>query len=156
MSFYYLWSNPKDKYAVVDVHGYAIFNGTANVGSGGGLFPGSRSASARVTGSLGILEWWNQPPTSPLPQPDQSVVVLDLYVRTDGFGEVGALDFRSIFRGYDLSRTRTLVPPFGTVVLLVTAGVSCQTGEDSGLAEVDFASGAFNVGSPAVLVTVLS
>ena len=156
MKFYYLWRNPKDTFSVINVDGYAIFHGYAYVGVGGGIFPGDRMASISVDGSLEILEWWNQPPTQPPAQPDQSVNVANLRVTAYGWSEVGAIDARDIFRGYDLRHTLMLVPPSATLVFTVTAAVSCATGSDSGLTEVDFASGAFQVGSPAVLVAVLS
>jgi hypothetical protein len=156
VKFYYLWSNPKDTFAVINVDGYVIFNGHAFVGVDGGLFPGDRMAEVIVTGRLDIFEWWNQPPTQPYAQPDQSANALTLKVTAYGFSEVGGLDAKDVFRGYDLRHTLMLVPPFGTIVFAITAAVSCGTGDDSGLTEADFASGAFQVGSPAVLVTVLS
>ena len=48
------------------------------------------------------------------------------------------------------------MPPRGVVVFVVSTAVVLGTGDDDGLAEVDFASGDFMVGSPAVLVTVLT
>ncbi len=156
VKFYFLWSNPKDKVAVINVDGYAIFHGYAYVGVGGGIFPGDRMASVSVDGRLDILEWWNQPPTQPPTQPDQLVNVASLRVTAYGWSEVGAIDAREIYRGYDLRHTLFLVPPFGTLVFTVTAAVSLSTGSDSGFAQIDFASGAYQVGSPAVLVAVLS
>jgi hypothetical protein len=155
VKFYYLWSNPVDKYAVIDVDGYAIFHGFGYVGTGGGLLPGDRMASASVDGRLEIYEW-TQPPTQPIPQPDQFVDVATLKVTAYGWGEVGAIESRNIHRGYDLRHTTMVVRPFGVLVFAVTAFVSCATGSDSGLAEVDFASGDFRVGSPAVVVAILS
>jgi hypothetical protein len=156
VKFYYLWDNPTDKFAVINANGYSIFHGTAFVGVGGGNFPANRSASVRLTATLQILEWWNQPPTSPFSQPDQSAEILKLRVSAGGFFEVGALDFRNVFRGSDLRHNLMLVPPHGVVVFAVTTAASMSTGQDSGEAEVDFASGEFMVGSPAVLVTVLT
>jgi hypothetical protein len=156
VKFYYIWRNPRSTFAVVHVDGYAIFHGYAYVGVGGGLFPASRSARATVDGRLDILEWYNQPPTQPATQPDQSVSVANLSVSAGGFSEVGAIDWRDIYRGYDLRHTFLLVPPSAVLLFVVTAAVSLRTGSDSGYAEVDFASGAFNVGSPAVLVAVVS
>jgi hypothetical protein len=140
---------------VVDVDGYAIFRGFGYVGTGGGLLPGDRMASASVDGRLEIYEW-TQPPTQPMPQPDQSVDVATLLVTAYGWGEVGAIESRNIHRGYDLRHTTLVVRPFGVLVFAVTAFVSCATGSDSGLAEIDFASGDFRVGSPAVVVAILS
>jgi hypothetical protein len=156
VKFFYLWSNPRSTFAVINVNGYVIFNGHLFVGCGGGIFPGNRSASATAKGSLQILEWFNQPPTSPPEQADQAVVAAQLKVRADGFSEVGAIDAKDLFRGFDLRHTMMVVPPLATLVFQVIAAVSLGTGSDSGNANADFASGAFMVGSPSVLVTVLS
>lgn len=156
VKFYYLWDNPTDKFAVINANGYSIFHGTAFVGVGGGVFPANRAASVKLTASLQILEWWNQPPTQPFSQQDQSAEILNLKVSAGGFWEVGALDLRNVFRGSDLRHTLLLVPPRGVVVFVVSTAVVLGTGDDDGLAEVDFASGDFMVGSPAVLVTVLT
>ncbi|MCB1370060.1 MAG: hypothetical protein KDJ83_04140 [Rhodobacteraceae bacterium] len=156
VKFYYIWDNATDKFAVINADGYSIFHGTAFVGVGGGIFPANRAASVRLTATLQILEWWNQPPTSPLQQTDQSAEILNLRVSAGGFGEVGAIELRNVFRGSDLRHTLMLVPPRGVVVFAVTTAVAMGTGDDDGLAEVDFASGEFMVGSPAVLVTVLT
>ena len=102
------------------------------MGSGGGIFPGDRYAGVSVDGRLDILEWFNQPPTSPPDQPDQSVNVADLSVSTGGFSEVGAIDAKDIFRGYDLRHTQFLVPPNAVLVFTVTAAVTLSTGSDSG------------------------
>ena len=156
VKFYYLWRNERDAFAVINVDGYAIFHGYAYIGSDGGFWPGDRWASLAVDGRLEILEWWNQPPTSPPSQPDQSVNVLSLSVDTGGFSEVGAIEARDIFRGYDLRHTMMVVPPQAVLVFTVTAEVRLGTGSDGAVSEIDFASGSFQVGSPAVLVSVLT
>jgi hypothetical protein len=58
--------------------------------------------------------------------------------------------------GLHLRHTLMLVPPPRAVVFAVTTAASMGTGQDNGLAEIDFASGEFMVGGPAVLVTVLT
>lgn len=156
VKFYYLWNNPDNKFSVINVDGYIIFNGHGNVGADGGTFPGSRSASLSITGRLDILEWENQPPTQPVAQPDQSVEALSLSVSAPGFFEAGALQEKDIFRGYDLRHTLLIVPPLATLIFTVNAEVGASCGSNSGLAEFDFASGRFQVGSPGVLVTLLS
>lgn len=156
VQFNYLWQNLSDKFAVINVDGYMIFHGHAFVGVGGGVCPGNRTASYAVKGSLSLLQFWTQPPSQPFQQPDQLVDVSSLNVTADGFSEVGALDERDIFRGYDLRHTLLTVPPEGVVVIRLSATVNCSCGTDSGNLDVDFTSGEFNVGSPAVLVTILT
>jgi len=156
VQFWYLWNNPNDRFSVINVDGYIIFNGHGYVGADGGIFPGARSAGLSVHGRLNILEWENQPPTQPVSQPDQSVEALKLSVSATGFGEVGAIESRDVFRGYDLRHTLLVVPPRATLIFTVAAEISASCGSDSGLVEFDFSSGDFQVGSPAVLVTLLS
>jgi len=156
ISFYYLWTNPRDTYLLADVHAYLTFNGYAFVTADSGFFPNEqRYAKARVTGSLFILEWWNQPPTSPPGQASQQITAANLSVDTSGWDNPGAIGGGRIFRGYDLSYTQLIAPPGGTVVFRVLVNVFIETGT-GGSAEVDFASGDFQVGSPAILVQILS
>ena len=156
VKFFYLWRNPKDTVAVINVTGFVIFNGHCFIGVGGGIFPADRRASVTVEGRLDVLEWFNQPPTSPPQQPDQRVTALTMSEEADGFGEVGAVDAKDIFRGFGLTATQVIVPPSAVMVFVVVAAVTCNTGEDDSIAEADFASGAFQVGSPAVLIATLS
>jgi hypothetical protein len=154
--FSYVWTNPKNAFEVINVAAFVIFNGHCSLGVGGGLFPGDRQASVSVEGRLDILEFFNDPPTSPPVQADQKVTVLRMRETAFGFSEVGAVDARDIFRGVGLTHINMVVPPLATIVFVVAAAVSCGTGEDSGLAEADFASGAFQVSSPAVLLATLT
>jgi hypothetical protein len=156
VNFFYVWTNPKNTFEVINVAGFVMFNGHCSLGVGGGLFPGDRQASVTVEGRLDILEMFNDPPTSPLAQPDQTVTALQMRETAFGWGEVGAVDARDLFRGLGLTHIQMVVPPLATIVFGVVAAVSCGTGEDSSNAEADFASGAFQVGSPAVVLATLT
>jgi hypothetical protein len=128
------------------------------VGSGGGVLPGiisgDRYSQLWLSANLYPLEWWNQPPTQPFPQTHQSQQALFLHTNTGGWGSVGALESKAVFRGYDLSHTLMLVPPHGVVVFEVATSISYSNAD--GAIAVDFASGDFEVICPAVLVTILS
>jgi hypothetical protein len=158
VSFYFLWDNPTDKVAVINVNAYLVLHGTCQVGSGGGVLPGilsgDRYSQLWLTANMDLLEWWNQPPTRPYPQTDQSQQALFIHTNTGGWGSVGAIELQTVFRGYDLSYTLMLVPPRGVVVFDVAAMVSFSNAD--GAIAVDFASGGFQVTCPAVLVTILS
>ncbi len=156
VKFFYVWTNPKNAFEVINVTGFVLFNGHCSVGVSGGIFPGDRQASVLVKGRLEILEFFNDPPTSPLSQPDQEVTVLQMREAALGFGEVGAVDARDVFRGVALSHLHMVVPPLGVVVFGVVAFAGCGTGKNGSNAAVDFASGAFQVGSPAVLLATLT
>lgn len=156
VEFNYLWQNLDGKFAVINVDGYMIFHGHGFVSSGSGFCGGSRAAGYRVDGEIGLLQFCDDPPTQPLQQTEQNVTVSALSVRTDRIGSVGALEQRDIFRGYDLRHALLIVPPGGVLVISQIVTVDCDCGSDSGIVDLDFASGEFNIGSPGVLVTILS
>jgi hypothetical protein len=156
VAFSFAWTNPKPTTEVINISGFIIFNGHCSLGTGGGIFPADREATVTVDGRLEILEMINNPPTSPPAQPDQFVTALSMHEKTDGWGEVGAVDASDIFRGFALNHSNLIVPPAATLVFNVVASVTLDTGEDDSLAEADFASGGFSVGSPAVLLATLT
>jgi hypothetical protein len=154
--FSFVWVNPKTTSEVINIPGFVIFNGHCSLGTGGGLFGGDRNASVTVEGRLEILDVSKNPPTSPPGQPDQFVTALTMSEDTSGWGEVGAVDAKNLFRGFGLNHAQMIVPPQATIVFVVVASVRCDTGDDSSNAEADFASGAFQVGSPAVLLATFT
>ena len=154
--FSFVWVNPKTTFEVINITGFVIFNGHCSLGTGGGIFPGDRKASVTVEGRLEILEVSTDPPTSPPGQPDQFVTALTMSEDTGGWSEVGAVDARDLFRGSGLNHTQMIVPGQATIVFVVVASVRCDTGDDSSNAAADFASGAFQVGSPAVLLATFT
>lgn len=156
VAFSFAWTNPKPTTEVINISGFIIFNGHCSLGTGGGIFPADREATVTVDGRLEILEMINNPPTSPPAQPDQSVRALSMHENTDGWGEVGAVDARDIFRGFGLNHNNLIVPAGATLVFNVVASVTLDTGEDDSVAEADFTSGGFFVGSPAVLLATFT
>lgn len=154
--FSFAWVNPKTTTEVINISGFVIFNGHCSLGTGSGIFPGDRNASITVTGRLEILNVTDNPPTSPPGQPDQFVTALTMSEDTGGWGEVGAVDAKDLFRGFGLNHAQMIVPPQATIVFVVVAAVRCETGDDSSNAAVDFASGALQVGSPAVLLATFT
>lgn len=158
VSFYYLWQNPSDRFAVVNVDGYLILNGFCRAHQSGGYFPGNRTTSISIGGAMSLFEWWNQPPTQPLPQNDQSLRLFVLKTNAgQGFGGDSSTVSQHVFRGCDLRYTLFLVPPFGVTVIEVTAQISHSSGQDgSHNVLVDFESGDFNAISPFVLIATLT
>lgn len=154
--FSYVWTNPKTTFEVISISGFISFNGHCSLGTGGGIFPGDRKASVTVQGRLEILEVFNDPPTVPLPQPDQFVTALSMNENTGGWAEVGAVDAKDLSRGFALNHNQLIVPPSATLVFNVVATITLDTGSSSSNAAADFASGAFQVGSPAVLLATFT
>lgn len=156
VAFSFAWTNPKPTTEVINISAFIIFNGHCSLGSGGGIFPADRHADVTVDGFLEILQVNNNPPTSPPGQSDQFVRALTMHENTDGWGEVGAVDARDLFRGFALNHNGLIVPPGNTLVFNVVAQVKLDTGEDDSIADADFTSGEFFVGSPAVLLATLT
>jgi hypothetical protein len=154
MSFYFLYQNPNNRAAVVNIDAYLVLKGHCQCGSDGGVFPGSRYSNLQLLSKLYLLEWWNQPPTQPLGQADQFQQALFISTDTGGWSDPGAIEFKDIFRGYDLRYTSFIVPPNGVVLFEVAAAVSYSMSD--GVIAVDFASGDFEIVCPAVLVATLS
>jgi hypothetical protein len=154
MSFYFLWSNPSDRHAVINVDGYLVVDGFCRAGSEGGFLPGFRYSRVTLDAQLHLLEWWNHPPTEPFPQIDQSQEVLHLSTSTGGFMDSDAMEFEHVFRGYDLRYELFVIPPKETVVFEVA--LSMLYGSSHGSIDIDFTSGNFQVMCPAVLLAILT
>ncbi|MBI3772873.1 MAG: hypothetical protein HY272_09265 [Gammaproteobacteria bacterium] len=156
LGFYFLYENPSDRFSVINVDGYLVFNGQLRASQGGGFWPGDRHASVGVGGHLHVFEWWNQPPTEPLAQADQTQQVASVATTGGGFGDVGAIETKNVFRGVDLRHTLFVMPPHAVTVIEVTAAITYGTGTDSGHVNVDFNSGDFQIMCPFVLISVLT
>jgi hypothetical protein len=154
MSFYFLWDNPSDRHAVINVDGYLVVDGFCIGRSEGGFLPGFRYSTISLNAQLHLLEWWNQPPTEPLPQFGQSQNVLSLSTNTGGFMDSDAVEFEHVFRGYDLRYELFVIPPREVVVIEVA--FSLLYGSSHGSIDIDFASGNFQVMCPAVLLAILT
>src|SRR5262249_50145610 len=154
LNFSFVWQNPSDRFALANVDGYLILSGFCQAGSDGGFFPGDRQSSLTIDVRLDILETWNQPPTSPLPQFGQSQNAITLKTDTGGFGDPGAIEFTNLFRGYDLRYELFIVEPNGIAVFNTTVAVSF--GNSDGTIIADFSNGELHVMSPFVLVAVVS
>jgi hypothetical protein len=154
LSFYFLWQNPRSTHAVIDVDAYLVLNGFCQAGSEGGYFPSVRHSQLDVWAKLDLLEWWNQPPTSPLGQVDQYQEALSFTIDTSGWFDHNATESEEVFRGYDLRYNLFLVPPGAVVVFEVALYV--RYGNKEGSIHVDFASGDFEVLCPGVLIGMLA
>jgi hypothetical protein len=154
LSFYFLWQNPRNTHAVIDVDAYLVLNGFCQAGSDGGYFAGLRYSRLDVFARLDLLEWWNQPPTSPLWQVDQSQTAVHLSTDTSGWFDDDDTESEAVFRGYDLRYNLFVVPPGGVVVFEVALFVRYASQEGS--IHADFQSGDFEVLCPGVLIGMLA
>ena len=148
-SFWYIWVNRDEKFALIDVAGMLVVNGFCEVGSDGGLLPGFRVSAVDIDASLALLDGSsNVPQTSPI----QNVVFLS--TNTGGLFASSAIDWQTVFDGYILQFSELIVPPGELVLIEVVLTVNYASAD--GNVDVDFSSGEFNVMSPFAAVTVLS
>jgi hypothetical protein len=151
-SFYFYWQNLTDGWAITDVHGYLVLNGSCEAKAHGGTFAGARYCAIKVDAELYVFEWWKQPPW---PSP---------YIDQQDLGSVSAEaewsfskednEYLNLFRGCDLSCERILVPPQGVIVIEVTTAVNHQISDGETI--IDFANEGFSVLCPFVEVAALT
>jgi hypothetical protein len=83
--FYFLWVNETGGDAVVNVESHLMPKGTAEVYCNERWIPvfggGFGETKLTMEANLKVLEWWNQPPTSPLQQSGQTSDVLELVMQ---------------------------------------------------------------------------
>lgn len=86
--FYFLWRNETGGDAVVNVESDVLLRGTCELAAQGGfipelwpLFGDIGESTLTIAAHLTLREWWNQPPTQPLRQPNQGREVIDRTVR---------------------------------------------------------------------------
>jgi len=152
LSFYYLWENAADGYAVVTIDGFLTLNGFCAARSSGAFLGGS-SSTLGLHAVLEVFEWWNQPATTPLPQDGQRLPVVWFTADSTGWFDDDDTEYALVFRGFDLRYEQLAVPPHGVLVAEVLLSIYYNLG--FGSVSADFASGEFNVGSPFVQLAVL-
>lgn len=151
--FRFVWVNTSDKYAVINANGYIILNGFCDVASRGGIFGGDRRAGVTATPTFQMIDWT----TEPYPIfGKQEVEAFKIATNTGYTWDDADSESIDVFRGYDLGLSLILVPPETAVGLVMSLEMKLAAGVDSGRARADFSTGAFLVGSPAVLITVVS
>ena len=71
LNFYFLWDNPRDESSLINIECNLGVRGICKADADSGFLSGD-SSSLTVRAELQPLEWWNQPPTTPLPQSSQT------------------------------------------------------------------------------------
>lgn len=151
--FRFLWNNATDRYKLITVNGYVILHGYCEVATRGGFFAGDRIATFKMTPTMELQNW----STDPYPYFGKQEAP-PVHIDADSKWVFDDADFESqaVFRGYDLEQSLVLIPPRTTVGLIMSVKMYAYAGTDSGRVQADFSTGPYMVGSPAVLVRVLS
>ena len=157
LRFIFVWENPIDKFAVVNVESNLAVNGACDAFAEGGFLIGSQNG-VFVQASLNVWEWWNQPPTMLSPQATQTQRVLAVTASGGGFLSNtggGSVDSASANGIFDLRRILFSLPPHGVAVFEVTLEFFYDN-VGGGMIQANFASRDFGVMCPAVVIAVLS
>jgi hypothetical protein len=152
--FAFVWQNPSDRYAVVNVESYLMLNGFCQAWASGGFLPDNYADLAIVV-ELNILEYWNDPPTSVPQQSGSSQIPVVLYAKATGFLDLGDYESSGINGSYDVNYHEFAVPPGGVAIFEVTLAMVRYMRGDS-FTSYDFASGDFEVMCPALLIGILN
>jgi hypothetical protein len=152
LSFWYVWVNPNETFALITVSSALAFNGFVRIGSNGGTFPGDRASGLEIDATLSLPG-----ATSPVSQPLQSQTVVNLSTDTGGFFSVGALavpDPNPISDAYFLQLSEAIVPPGEMLFIEVALGMNYFCSDGNVL--IDCSSGDYNILSSFVSVQILS
>ena len=155
VNFYFLWQNSSDQYVVINVDSWLMLAGACRVDIPGHWYEYEYSSINNIYAQLSLLEWWNQPPTTPAAQADQIQEVLSfpLFIEKGVLGSFLSPQSEGVFRTRDLRYNVELVPPQGVVVIEVGASIRFQN--DNGGVEADFDSGSFQVMCPFVQIQIM-
>jgi hypothetical protein len=138
VTFYYFWENPSENTALVNIATYLVLKGFCEASvdrpSLGNFYA---FGDLHIRAELEILEWWNQPPTSPLFQTSQKVEALHFHVNAFGPFSPGETKLKHLFDGYDLKYSLFAVPPKRAAVFRVSMSATHWVWQ-SGFFQVDF------------------
>ena len=159
LNFYFVWDNPRDETSVINIECSVGVRGTCRADADSGFFSGG-SSSLTIRAELQLLEWWNQPPTTPLPQSSQIQDVVTVSTSGGMFWDAGrkilGIETPSLIVSsqHDLQHTLFAVPPRGVVVFKVTLSLDYTI--DDGSIEVDFFTDDFSVRCPFLVLGILT
>jgi hypothetical protein len=151
LSFYFLWDNPSDFYAVINASTFMSASGHLKaVATGGlsGIDPTSRFSGVGCSAKFALWSWWQNPPT----HTDYAEQLLSSIQVSASFWDKSAT--ANVSDGASLDRTMFLVPPGGAVIFEVVFAVGYYQGH--GHCDADFESGSFRITCPVVVVSVLT
>jgi hypothetical protein len=159
LSFYFLWQNPSDKYAVIDVASSLVLNGWLYTFADGGFLGFGGKGALQLDVYLCLYEWWkqqpNQFPTQYSPQQTtQHQYVTDIPPVDGGWN--GADKQKTVKGKYDLSYTEMIVDPSPQGVVVFEVMLQIYTKNDSAGNTLDFSTGDFEVMCPALVLNVLT
>lgn len=129
VNFSFVWNNDTGQDAEINTEALLVVKGEADCFAHAGHIPVIDEAGSSLIwiAQLQILEMWNQPPTSPIPEADQTVLILDGPFALDmstGLFDSGDHQVIDVFQAYPLAhRTFLTVPRNGSLVFQVSLNI---------------------------------
>ena len=119
--FYFLWDNPFGHDVVVNVSSYLMLNGQCRATAYAGLLGiDGGEAELYVYAQLSLFEWWNNPATEPLFQPNQQQPVTNPPISVTGpliwLGKPAEDKFQDVSGPYYVNYNMFRVPSGGTAL----------------------------------------
>ena len=137
VNFLYLWENPSDLQAIVDVQTYLGFFGYCSVSCGSGILYGISHSESQIAAQLNIYAWWEQDPTfGPSVLSSNSWPVEDLLVEGPGLFRPPPSKWEYVQSLPNLTYNKLVVPPGDTALFEVNATFTVS--QDNGEAIFDF------------------
>jgi hypothetical protein len=137
VNFLYLWENPSDLQATVDVQTHLGFFGYCSVSCGSGILYGISHSQSQIAAQLNIYAWWEQDPTfGPSVLSSNSWPVEDLLVEGPGLFRPPPSKWEYVQSLPNLTYNKLAVPPGDTAVFEVNATFTVS--QDNGEAIFDF------------------
>ncbi len=148
LSYVFVWTNPNDRWVVINAESYLAVNGLCEMFVGPDDF-----GVIGFNAFLEVLQYWNNPPTYPASEDEQVTSVFD--ITADGGWPFGLGDYATASIGgtYDVRYDALSVPPHGTVVFEVELGGYHYV--EGGSISLDLASGGFQTMCPAVVLAIV-
>jgi hypothetical protein len=155
VNFYFFWENPSRlRPAAINIDAWLWSSGFCKADIPNHWYDYEKAAVS-VNAVLGLQEWWNRPITSPPIQLSQVQEAMSppIVIEKPFSDEVPTPQGEYAFRWCDVRYNEELVPPGGTLVILVSSYVGWEA-ENGGGIEADFDSGDFEVFCPFVQIQI--
>ena len=144
VGFFFAWTNASDDFAVIDATTFLSATGHLKAHAPGGFFTNTSRVDATA-----LLTLWTA-----FPAPTTSATTGQWIGQAGAIGDVwgGGTGGTSVAEGVSLSQTFFSVSPRAVVVFEV--GVKLEWDNDDGDIDADFATGAFRIACPVVVVAL--
>ena len=156
VSFWFMWQNESDFFAVISAHTYIALNGYIRVGANGSawniVLAGPWVTNMWLKASLSWWRWWQQPQVA---TELQNLTVTSATIENGVLGAVHGERVNRVER-LESGAEYITIPPRETVVFEVAVSFPVGIEEDGGSVDFDFSSGDFRIVCPWMNILLLT